>query len=122
MSQLRESTSRNDRLKQNLAAIADIKAIADAANAEFILVLTPLLREFDSSTQSELTARTRLQELVDKENINYLDILSAWADFPQPEFLYREAEPSAHRIHPTPQGNIKLVEGILERLSAVNGK
>ena len=117
LNELKQSTSERDRLTQNLAAISEIKAIADNANTEFILVLTPLLREFETgSTESELAARTRLQELVDRENINYLDILSAWADFPQPEFLYRD------RIHPTPQGNIKLVEAILERLSTVNGK
>ena len=38
LNQLGESTGENDRLSQNLAAIPEIKAIADAANTEFILV------------------------------------------------------------------------------------
>lgn len=119
LKELKAATSENDRLSANLAAIKEIKAIADASGTEFILVLTPLLREFEAgSTESELAARKRLQELVAAEQINYIDILSEWADFPQPEFLYRdrEAEPSAHRIHPTPQGNTKIVEAIAEQL------
>ena len=102
-----KATPESDRLEQNLAAIAEIEAIADASETKFVLVLTPLLREFQSgSTESELESRKRLQELVTAENINYIDILSEWADFPQPEFLYRD------RIHPTPQGNIKIIEAI----------
>jgi len=109
---LKQATSENDRLSQNLAAIKEIKAIANASDTEFVLVLTPLLREFEAgSTESELAARNSLQELVAAENINYIDILSEWADFPQPEFLYRD------RIHPTPQGNIKIIEAITEGLA-----
>ena len=118
--QLKAATPESDRLSANLAAIQEIKAIADASETKFVLVLTPLLREFESgSTESESTARKRLQELVSAEQIDYIDLLTEWADFPQPEFLYRdrEAEPSAHRIHPTPQGNSKIVEAIAKRLA-----
>ncbi len=108
----KEAEAESDRLKQNLAAIREIEAISDAADTKFVLVLTPLLREFqEGSTKSELTARSSLLELVRSENIDYLDILAAWQDFPQPEFLYRD------RIHPTAQGNLKLVEAIANRLS-----
>lgn len=111
LEELRQSMSDNDRLEQNLGAIAEIKAIADQNNTELILVLTPLLREFQTgSTDREINARDRLKQLVTTLEIGYIDILSAWADFPQPEFLYRD------RIHPTPQGNIKLVDAILDRL------
>lgn len=104
--------AKDDRLSKNLAAIREIKAIADAANTEFILVLTPLLREFqEGSTPEELEARNRLQELAKAEQIEYIDFLKAWADFPQPEFLYRD------RIHPSPQGNSKIVEAIAEPLT-----
>lgn len=104
--------AKDDRLSKNLAAIREIKAIADAANTEFILVLTPLLREFqEGSTPEELEARNRLQELAKAEQIEYIDFLKAWADFPQPEFLYRD------RIHPSPQGNSKIVEAIAEQLT-----
>ena len=118
--QLKAATPETERLSQNLAAIKEIKAIADASQTKFILVLTPLLREFESgSSESESAARKRLQELVLAEQIDYIDILAEWADFPQPEFLYRdrEAEPSAHRIHPTPQGNSKIIEAISEQLA-----
>ena len=101
-----------DRLEKNLAAIVEIKAIADAANTRFILVLTPLLREFESATADELAARKQLQELVTAEKIDYIDVLQAWADFPQPEFLYRD------RIHPSPQGNNKIVEAIYDLITA----
>lgn len=101
-----------ERLEQNLAAVAKIKAIAQASNTKFVLVLTPLLREFESgSTENELAARKALQELVTAENITYLDLLQDWADFPQPEFLYRD------RIHPSPQGNTKIIEAIAEQLA-----
>ena len=99
------------RLEQNLAAITKIKAIAQASDTKFVLVLTPLLRELKSgSTENELAARTAVQELVKTEKIAYIDLLQSWADFPQPEFLYRD------RIHPSPQGNTKLVEAIAERI------
>ena len=100
-----------ERLEQNLAAIAEIEAIAEASDTKFVLVLTPLLREFESgSTENELAARKALQELVTAENITYIDLLGVWADFPQPEFLYRD------RIHPSPQGNTKSIEAIAEQL------
>lgn len=108
---LQQATSENDRLSQNLAAIEEIKAIADASQTEFMLVLTPLLREFDGSTELESAARKQLQELVAAKNIKYIDILSEWSEFPQPEFLYRD------RIHPSPQGNTKIIEAITKRLA-----
>ena len=111
LEQLKKATSETDR-SQNIAAIKEIKAIADASGTKFILILTPLLKEFESgSTGSELAARKSLQELVSTENINYIDILAEWSEFPQPEFLYRD------RIHPSPQGNSKIVEAISERLA-----
>lgn len=103
---------KDDRLSKNLAAIKAIKAIADTNNTKFVLALTPLLREFEEgSTDKELVARNRLQQLVITEKISYLDFLEIWADFPQPEFLYRD------RIHPSPQGNSKIVEAIAERIT-----
>ena len=90
---------REQNLSENLEAIAQIKAIAQESNTKFILALTPLLREFQGLTEEEIQARKRLQQLVEAENINYLDFLEIWSDFPQPEFLYRD------HIHPSPQGN-----------------
>ena len=112
LERFKQETSESDRIIQNIKAIRAISAIADANNTEFILVLTPLLREFKSgSTDIEQEARQQLQKLVNSEGINYIDILSTWADFPQPEFLYRD------RIHPSPHGNNKIVEAIADRLA-----
>ncbi|MDJ0591959.1 MAG: SGNH/GDSL hydrolase family protein [Pleurocapsa sp. MO_226.B13] len=97
--------AKNDNLTANLAAIAEIQDLARQSNTRFILALTPLLREFqEGSTEEETRARKRLQELVATENLEDLDFLQIWADFPQPEFLYRD------RIHPSPQGNTKIIE------------
>lgn len=105
--------AKDDRLSKNLAAIKEIKAIAEAADIQFILALTPLLREFKSGEQNnQLEARMRLQELANSEKINYLDFLTIWADFPQPEFLYRD------HIHPNPQGNSKIVEAIAGKVAS----
>ena len=112
LEQLRQA--QDDRLSQNLAAIKEIRAIAAATDTKFILVLTPLLREFKSGSQDqEREARMRLKELTQKEEINYIDFLTLWADFPQPEFLYRD------HIHPTPQGNTKIIEAIAEQLQSI---
>lgn len=110
LEQLRQA--KDDRLSHNLAAIKDIKAIAKASDTKFILALTPLLREFKSgSSDKEIEARMRLKELTQGSEINYIDFLTVWADFPQPEFLYRD------HIHPTPQGNAKIVNAIAEQLT-----
>lgn len=101
----------SDRIGANLAAIAEIKEIAEKSNTKFILAITPLLREFNGESQDdEVEARQRLQELTSRENIEYIDFLKVWADFPQPEFLYRD------HIHPSPQGNYKITETITQFL------
>ncbi|MCC0176629.1 SGNH/GDSL hydrolase family protein [Waterburya agarophytonicola K14] len=102
-------SARAENLTANLAAIQEIKAIAQKSNTQFILALTPLLREFEpeGSTSEETAARMSLEKLVEKEKINYLDFLKIWSDFPQPEFLYRDF------IHPSPQGNTKVVEQVI---------
>ena len=99
---------KQENLAANLAAIKEIKTIAEKSNTKFILALTPLLREFKADlTEDELKARTSLQQLVTAEAITYLDFRELWSDFPQPEFLYRD------RIHPSPQGNTKIVEQLI---------
>ena len=110
-----------DRVGFNLEAISQIKAIANKENAEFVLALTPLLRELEEGSRDyEKVARKRLQELVDRQNTIYFDFLPLFADFPQPEFLYRD------RIHLSPQGETivsqKLSQIIQETLSTVANK
>ena len=102
LEKLRSQTKAN--LNANLSAIKEIKQIAGQSDTEFILVLTPLLKEFKEGSIEEEQARKSLQKLVNEEDINYLDFLQIWSDFPQPEFLYRD------RIHPSPQGNTKIIE------------
>ena len=106
-----------DRVSFNLEAITSLKAIADNNNTQFILVITPLLRELEIGVRDyEQKARNRLQELVEQQQITYIDFLPIFADFPQPEFLYRD------RIHLSPQGETivskTLVEAIMKQVAS----
>jgi lysophospholipase L1-like esterase len=95
-------------LEANLAAIQAIKAIALESEVKFILALTPLLKELQvGSTAEEAEARQRLQNLVNAEKLKYFDFLQIWLNYPDPDSLYRD------HIHPSPQGNIKIVEQLL---------
>jgi hypothetical protein len=96
---------KKENLEANLAAIQAIQAIALESKTKFILVLTPLLKELQgSSTAEETEARQYLQELVNREKLKYLDFRQIWSNFLQPDLLYRD------HIHPSSQGNIKIVE------------
>jgi hypothetical protein len=100
-----------DRVGLNLEAIASVKAIADNNNTQFILVITPLLRELEIEVRDyEQKARNRLQELVEQQQITYIDFLPIFADFPQPEFLYRD------RIHLSPQGETIVSKTLVEAI------
>lgn len=100
-----------DRVGLNLEAIESIKAIADNNNTQFILVITPLLRELEIGVRDyEQKARNRLQELAEQQQITYIDFLPIFADFPQPEFLYRD------RIHLSPQGETIVSKTLVEAI------
>lgn len=100
-----------DRIGFNLEAIKSLKAIADNNNTRFILAFTPLLRELESGSRDyEQKARNRLQELVEQQNLTYVDFLPIFADFPQPEFLYRD------RIHLSPQGETIVSDTLVEAI------
>lgn len=112
LEKLRESEQ--NKVEKNLVAIKKIKQMAETADTRFILAMTPLLREFQSGgTDQEIEARKRFEELVTTENIEYLNFLEIWSDFPQPEFLYRD------HIHPNLQGNTKITEAIAQFLVAI---
>ncbi|MBE9171343.1 SGNH/GDSL hydrolase family protein [Pleurocapsales cyanobacterium LEGE 06147] len=102
---------KGDRVGSNLQAIREIKKLALDANAQFVLAMTPLLREVSEmgSRDYESKARNRLQEFATTEQIFYLDFLPIFRDFPQPEFLYRD------HIHLSPSGN-RLVSDSLSQL------
>ena len=106
---------KGDRVGFNLQAIKEIKDIAAANNTEFILGMTPLLRELKGtgSRDYELKARKRLQEFAASEEIVYVDFLRIFADFPQPEFLYRDT------IHLSIQGNHMVSETLAKAVSNI---
>ena len=103
---------KGDRVGFNLEAIREINEIAKSQNTQFILAMTPLLREFGAtgSRDYEKKARNRLQEFTIKEKITYIDFLPIFGDFPQPEFLYRD------HIHLSPQGNHLVSETLAKSL------
>lgn len=107
-----------DRVGFNLEAISGIRAccqrqipdgIAQHNNAQLLLALTPLRRELGKPgpRDYELTARQRLLDLTETQNIPYLDFLPLFNAHPQPETLYRD------HIHLSPEGN----QFVSERLS-----
>ena len=101
-----------DRVGFNLAAIKEMNEIAQSQNSQFILAMTPLLRELEGtgSRDYEQKARNRLQEFTAQAKITYIDFLPLFADFPQPEFLYRD------HIHLSPQGNHFVSETLAKSL------
>ena len=97
-----------DRVEANLKALAEIQAIANQANAQFILGMTPLLRETEKQgpRDYEKEARQRLEDFSRQEGITYLDFLPLFQKFDQPELLYRD------HIHLSKQGNQLVSETI----------
>ncbi|MGH2415167.1 MAG: GDSL-type esterase/lipase family protein, partial [Microcystaceae cyanobacterium] len=91
---------KGDRVGLNLAAIAKIQDMAKQANAQFLLAMSPLLREVEASPREyEQKARQRLQQFTGEQHIPYVDFLAKFKQFERPETLYRD------HIHLTPQGN-----------------
>ena len=119
-----QKQEKGDRVGLNLQAIREIKAIAqrlaysetaETENTQFILAMTPLLRELGETgpRDYEQKARNRLQEFTTQEQITYIDFLPIFADFPQPEFLYRD------HIHLSPQGNHLVSETLAKSLESL---
>lgn len=80
-----------DRVGANLAAIRAIHSLAKQNQAEFLLAMTPLLRELEppGSRDYEQVARQRLLALTQTEAIQYLDFLPIF-ERNQPTHLYRD--------------------------------
>ena len=99
---------KGDRVGINLAAIEEISEMAKAANAQFLLVMTPLQREVDGtdSRNYEEKARLRLQNFAETKQISYLDFLPPFKQEKDPNSLYRD------HIHLSPQGNQLVSETI----------
>jgi GDSL-like Lipase/Acylhydrolase family len=97
----------------NLEAIGQIKTIATSVNAQFILAMTPLLREIGTSSPRdyEIKARNRLTEFTKTEQILYLDFLPIFNSVQQPTNLYQD------HIHLSPLGNQLIGQIIMNTMN-----
>ncbi|NDJ17849.1 SGNH/GDSL hydrolase family protein [Myxacorys almedinensis] len=102
-----------DRVGANLEAIRQIQAIATQANARFLLLLTPLLREVGQpgSREYEIVARQRLLALAQANQSSYIDVLPLFNQASDPKALYRD------HIHLSPLGNSLLSAQISQWMS-----
>ncbi|KAB8315094.1 SGNH/GDSL hydrolase family protein [Tolypothrix campylonemoides VB511288] len=99
-----------DRVGLNLEAIGKIQALTRQANSQFLLVMTPLLREIGQPgpRDYEIKARERLSEFCQAQQITYLDFLPIFNSNQDPKALYHD------HIHLNLQGN-QLVSQMIER-------
>ncbi len=103
---------KGDRVGKNLTAIAEIKAIVIENKSQFLLAMTPLLREVKppGSRDYEVKARERLREFTQNEQIPYLDFLPIFTEESESESLYRD------HIHLSPKGNQIVSQKIADQL------
>ncbi|MBO3459065.1 SGNH/GDSL hydrolase family protein [Aetokthonos hydrillicola Thurmond2011] len=102
------SDEKGDRVGLNLDAISKIIALTHQANSEFLLVMTPLLREIGEpgSRDYEIKARQRLSEFAQIEQITYIDFLPVFHSTKDVKNLYQD------HIHMNLQGNQVVAEVI----------
>ena len=101
-----------DRVGKALDAIAKIHAIAQANQATFLLVMTPLLREVETAPRDyEITARKRLGELLLSNQIQSIDMLPIFKTNGNPKSLYHD------HIHLNQRGNQQVSDRVLQWLS-----
>ncbi|MGB3492425.1 MAG: SGNH/GDSL hydrolase family protein [Elainellaceae cyanobacterium] len=105
-----------DRVGQNLEAIRQIQALVMAADGQFLLALTPLLREVTppGSRDYELKARDRLLAFTQAHQMTYLDFLPLFQAMESPHSLYRDP------IHLSDEGNLLVVESLADILRDVD--
>lgn len=105
----------SDPVAYNLEKIQKIQAIATENHANFILAMTPLLREVGEpgSRDYEIKARQRFTQLTQDQNWIYIDFLPLFKETAQPPSLYRD------HIHLSPSGN-QLVSEIISYQLTVN--
>ncbi|MEH1871080.1 SGNH/GDSL hydrolase family protein [Nostoc sp.] len=98
-----------DRVGINLEAIGKIQALTRPTNSQFLLVMTPLLREIGAGPRDyEIIARQRLNDYTKVQQINYIDFLPIFNSITNPQALYHD------HIHLNLQGN-KFVSEITLR-------
>ncbi|MEA5604181.1 SGNH/GDSL hydrolase family protein [Nostoc sp. UHCC 0252] len=98
-----------DRVGINLEAIGKIQALT-RHNSQFLLVMTPLLREIGEPgpRDYEIKARQRLNDFTKTQQIDYIDFLPIFNSTTNPQALYHD------HIHLNLQGN-KFVSEVIER-------
>ena len=101
---------KGDRVGINLEAIGKIQALSRENNCEFLLVMTPLLREIGEpgSRDYEIIARDRLKVFTYSQQITYIDFLPIFNATKEPKALYQD------HIHLNLEGN-QLVREYIER-------
>jgi lysophospholipase L1-like esterase len=107
-----------DRVGINLEAIKQIHSFAQANNSQFLLLMTPLLREIGEPgpRDYEIDARKRLSNFTKAQQITYIDFLQQFNSTANPQSLYQD------HIHINLKGN-QLVSEVIERsLLALLGK
>ena len=99
-----------DRVGINLEAIGKIQALTRQSNSQFLLAMTPLLREIGEPgpRDYEIIARQRLNDYTKAQQINYIDFLPTFNSTTNPQALYHD------HIHLNLQGN-KFVSQVMER-------
>ncbi|KOP26335.1 lipolytic protein G-D-S-L family [Hapalosiphon sp. MRB220] len=104
-----------DRLAKNLEAIGKIQALTRQNNSQFLLVMTPLLREIGSpgSRDYEIKARQRLSEFAKTQKIAYIDFLPEFNTTKNPKALYHD------HIHLNLQGNQLVSQVIKQKLADI---
>ncbi|NEP41703.1 MAG: SGNH/GDSL hydrolase family protein [Okeania sp. SIO2H7] len=113
-----EKPKEKDVVAANLEAIGEIQKIVEAANAKFILAMTPLLREVGEpgSRDYELKTRQRLTEFKEKEAIIYVDFLPIFQSHSNPDVLYRD------HIHLSREGNLEVSKTLTNYLKKTIGE
>lgn len=104
---------KGDRVGLNLAAIHQIQQIVTQNQGQFLLAITPLLRELGEPgpRDYEIKARQRLQQFTQQHQIPYLDFLDPFNGVENPASLYRD------HIHLSPSGNELVTRKITEALA-----
>ena len=94
----------------NLEAIGQIQAFTGGNNSQFLLVMTPLLREIGEPgpRDYEVKTRQRLIDFTETKQISYIDVLPLLNAHPEAKALYQD------HIHLNLLGN-QFVSGVIEQ-------
>ena len=100
-----------DRVGKILEAIQAIHKLSLSNNVQFLMIMTPLLREVEGKSRDyEMVARDRLYEFTKKEGINYIDLLESFKVSGKAKQLYHD------NIHLNGAGNEEVSQIILKAL------